>query len=79
MYWSCMAEYEPFQMVMSNFICAKYEVKGLAGSAMFQNKGCVEKTFIGIYFVSFFMFLALRLLLLTWISESKLGHINSTP
>ena len=37
-----MAEHEPFQMVMSTLICAEYEVKGVAGSATFQNEGCVE-------------------------------------
>ena len=39
MYWSCMAEHEPCQMhVMSNLVCAEWEVRGLAGSATFQNK-----------------------------------------
>ena len=74
MYWPCMAEHEPFQMVMSILICAEYEFKGLMGSATFQNKGTcwkdVEKTFISISFVSFVMFLLLRLLILTWISYS---------
>ena len=35
MYWSCMAEYDPFQMVMSKLIDAEQEVKGLARSATF--------------------------------------------
>ena len=39
MYWSCMAEHEPFQIVMLKLICAESEVKGLTGSAMLQNKG----------------------------------------
>ena len=64
---------------MSKMICAEWEFKGLTGSATFQNKGTCWKTFIGISFVSFVMFLLLRLLILTWISESELGHINSTP
>ena len=38
MYWSRMAEYEPFQMVMSNLLCTKYEIKGLTGSVTCQNK-----------------------------------------
>ena len=79
MYWPCMNKHGPFQMVMSKMICAEWEFKGLTGSATFQNKGRVEKTFISISFVSFVMFLLLRLLILTWISESELGHINSTP
>ena len=57
-------------------ICAEWEFKGLTGSATFQNKGTCWKTFIGISFVSFVMFLLLRLLILTWISESELGHIT---
>ena len=61
-----------------NIICAEWEFKGLTGYATFQNKGTCWKTFIGIYFVSFVMFLLIRLLILTWISESELGPINST-
>ena len=67
MYWSCMTKHEPFQIVMSKIICAEWEFKGLTGSASFRTKGHVEKTFIGISFVSFVMFLLLRLLILTWI------------
>ena len=76
MYWPCMNKHWPFQMVMSKIICAEWEFKGLTGSATFQNKGTCWKTFIGISFVSFVMFLLLRLLILTWISESELGHIT---
>ena len=76
MYWPCMNKHWPFQMVMSKMICAEWEFKGLTGSATFQNKGTCWKTFIGISFVSFVMFLLLRLLILTWISESELGHIT---
>ena len=79
MYWPCMNKHWPFQMVMSKMICAEWEFKGLTGSATFQNKGTCWKTFIGIFFVSFVMFLLLRLLILTWISESELGHYYSTP
>ena len=68
MYRPCMTKHEPFQMVMSKFICAEWEFKGLTGSATFRTKGRVEKTFISISFVSFVMFLLLRLLILTWIS-----------
>ena len=68
MYWLCMTKHEPFQMVMSKLICVEGEFKGLPGSATFQKKGRVEKTFISISFVSFVMFLLLRLLILTWIS-----------
>ena len=75
-YWPCMNKHWPFQMVMSKMICAEWEFKGLTGSATFQNKGTCWKTFIGISFVSFVMFLLLRLLILTWISESQLGHIT---
>ena len=75
-YWPCMNKRWPFQMVMSKMICAEWEFKGLTGSATFQNKGTCWKTFIGISFVSFVMFLLLRLLILTWISESQLGHIT---
>ena len=74
MYWPCMNKHWPFQMVMSKMICAEWEFKGLTGSATFQNKGTCWKTFIGISFVSFVMFLLLRLLILTWISEFELGH-----
>ena len=74
MYWPCMNKHWPFQMVMSKMICAEWEFKGLTGSATFQNKGTCWKTFICISFVSFVMFLLLRLLILTWISESELGH-----
>ena len=59
-------------------ICAEWEFKSVTGSAKFQIKETCWKTFIGISFVSFVMFLPLRLLILTWISESELGHINST-
>ena len=45
-----------------------HNVKGLTGSVTFRTNGCVENTFNGIYFVSFIMFLLLRLLILTWIS-----------
>ena len=76
MYWPCMNKHWPFQMVMSKMICAEWEFKGLTGSATFQNKGTCWKTFIGISFVSFVMFLLLRLLILTWISEFELGHIT---
>ena len=38
------------------------------GLPRFTTKGRVEKTFISIYFVSFVIFLLLRLLILTWIS-----------
>ena len=76
MYWPCMNKHWPFKMVMSKMICAEWEFKGLTGSATFQNKGTCWKTFIGISFVSFVMFLLLRLLILTWISESELGHIT---
>ena len=75
MYWPCMNKHWPFQMVMSKIICAEWEFKGLTGSATFENKGTCWKTFIGISCVSFVMFLLLRLLILTWISESELGHI----
>ena len=74
MYWPCMNKHWPFQMVMSKMICAEWEFKGLTGSATIQNKGTCWKTFIGISFVSFVMFLLLRLLILTWISEFELGH-----
>ena len=60
MYWPRMAKHEPFQMMMSKLICAEYEFRGLT-------KRRVEKTFISISFVSFVMFLLLRLLILTWI------------
>ena len=41
----------------------------LRGLPRFSTKGCVvEKTFIGISFVCFVIFLLLRLLILTWIS-----------
>ena len=72
MYWPCLNKHGPFQMVMSKMICAEWEFKGLTGSAMFQNKGTpLGKTFISISFVSFVMFLLLRLLILTCISESR--------
>ena len=63
MYWPCMSKYGPFQMVMSKMICAEWEFKGLTGSerSCFRTKGRVEKTFISISFVSFVMFLLLRL------------------
>ena len=35
MYWSRIAEHEPFQMVMSKSICAEWEIKGLTESAQF--------------------------------------------
>ena len=54
--------------------CAEWEFKGLTGSATIENKGTCWKTIIGISFVSFVMFLLLRLLILTWISEFELGH-----
>ena len=76
MYWPCMNKHWPFQMVMSKMIWAEWEFKVLTGSATFQNKGTCWKTFFGISFVSFVMFLLLRLLILTWISESELGHIK---
>ena len=79
MYWPCMSKHGPFQMVMSKMICAEWEFKGFTGSVTFQNKGTCWKDIISISFVSFVMFLLLRLLILTWISESELGHINSTP
>ena len=43
MHWPCMAKHEPIQMVMSKFICAEWEFKGLTGSATFQNKGTCWK------------------------------------
>ena len=76
MYWPCMNKHWPFQMVMSKLICAEWEFKGLTGSATFQNKGTCWKTFIGNSFVFFVMLLLLRLLILTLISESELGHIT---
>ena len=55
--------------------------KGLTGSATFQNKGTVVgKTFITHFFCLFcHVSFCLVLLILTWISKSELGHINSTP
>ena len=76
MYWPCMNKHGPFQIVMSKMICTEWEFKGLTGSATFRTKGRVEKTFFSISFVSFVIFLLLRLLILTWNSESELGHIN---
>ena len=76
MYWPCMNKHWPFEMVMSKMICAEWDFSDVTGSAKFQNKGTCWKTFIGISFVSFVMFLLLRLLILTWISESELGHIT---
>ena len=32
-YWSRMAEHEPFQIVMSKLICGEYEVKSLKGKS----------------------------------------------
>ena len=62
--WPCMTKHEPFKMVMSKFIFAEWEFKGLTGSATFQNKGTC--------FVSFVMFLLLRLL------DSSLNLVIST-
>ena len=58
-YWPCMNKHWPFQMVTSKMICAEWEFKGLTGSGTIQNKGTCWKTFIGISFVSFVMFLLL--------------------
>ena len=72
LFWPCMNKHGPFQIVMSKIICAEWEFKGFT-------MGRVEKTCISISCVSFVMLLLLRLHILTWISESELGHINSIP
>ena len=81
MYWPCMDKHGPFQMVMSEMICAEWGFKGLSASATSEQNNVLnlKKTFISISFVSFVTFLLLRLLILTWVNESELGYINSTP
>ena len=70
MYWPCMSKHGPFQIVMSKTICARMGIyRAKRGTChIFRTQGRVEKTFISISFVSFVMFLLLRLLILTWIS-----------
>ena len=78
MYWSCMAEHEQFQMVMSKLICAELEVKGLTGSATFQNKGMCWKDILLAFLLSLLSCFFLPRLLIFWHGAASLNLVIST-
>ena len=57
-----------FKWWCQNWFAQNMNLRAYRDLPRFRTKGRVEKTFISISFVSFVMFLLLRLLILTWIN-----------